>query len=102
MSRVRVADHVAALAKKRASETLQASPEWLRVAAWLRGDLEKLDSLLGLLASRVEGRGSLDIPSTPHECAIVAGMDKEARLIMQTLSAIHDMPVNVASSEEEE
>lgn len=97
--RQRVAEDVVEMARRRMTQQLQASPEWLRVSAWLRGDDEKLNSLMALLSARIEERGALDLPSTPYEAASRAVMDKEDRILMATFSYIHSLPINTSSNE---
>lgn len=99
--RQRVTDHVIELADRKVKDQAKIAPEYLRVAAWLRGDREKLDSLIGLLAADIEWRGSLDIPSTAHQCAINAGMDKQTRKIISTLVELYRLPVTASSNEED-
>lgn len=89
-----VRDHVIKIAQERAIAQITASPEWLRVAAWLRGDKEKLQSLIELVQSRIEKRGEMGVPRTSHETVVVAGMDQEARQLIAILSAIFSLPVN--------
>ena len=71
----------------------ELSREQGAVADWLRGDTSRLESLLNLFRARIEGRGTLPIPSNPNDAMIRTAMDAEARSIMAELRLLHNAPV---------
>ena len=69
------------------------------VAVWLAGNNAALDSLVELLRDRIEGRGALPVPSTPHQVVVEAGRDSEARQIIDELRRLYATPVGSLEQE---
>lgn len=100
--RPRVTDHVVDLLQNRTLDPkMDMTQEESVVADWLRGDEMRLNTLLKMLAARIEGRGLLPAPSTPNDVAMMYGRDREAREIMNTLVELFAAPVTLGSDEED-
>lgn len=69
------------------------TPAQREVSQWLMGDKARLDTLIGLLHARIEGRGSMPFPSNPHDAVVRLAADAEARMIIAELTSIATQPV---------
>lgn len=65
-----------------------------QVAAFLRGNEDLFSGLKAIIRSRIEGRASLPVPSTPQECVISMARDRELRWLLSRLEAVYHSPIN--------
>ena len=83
--------------------TINRDPAMDAVADWARMEPQNVEVLREFLASRIEARGALPIPSTSHDLAIIAGRDKECRELAQLLLFLaHSAPPSMASGSEQD
>jgi len=99
--RQRVTDTVMSILSTRQTVKFDMTEEERAVAEWLQGDEHKLKTLVSFLVARVEGRGSLPVPSNPHESTVMYGRDREARDVTNRLYDLFSAPVNSGSEEED-
>lgn len=69
------------------------------VAAWLRADKPKIESLEALLRSRIEDRALLPVPSNPDSSHIRVAQDHEDRMIISWLGELYQSPVAALNAE---
>lgn len=91
--RQRILTRQAEILAEQAGRLPQLTPIERNVAIWLAGNEAALNSLIELLRDRIEGRGALPVPSTPHQVVVEAGRDSEARQIIDELRRLHATPV---------
>lgn len=93
--RQKLAEWILGQRAERAKDAPRLTPEQYDVAGWL--DKEKLDSISRLLRARIEGRGSMPVPSNPHDAVVRIAADAEARMIISELTYIVSQPATVTN-----